>query len=594
MAIKRILIAAACLAALAPALVPEQAEADGNRKKIALVMKALSNPFFITMRDGAAARAEKIGVPLEVFGIERETEADRQIGIVENLISRKYGALVIAPADSKKLIPVCKKALDRGIHVINIDNPFHQETLAEHGLSIPFVGSDNKAGAAMAGEYIRRKLNGRGKAVIIEGIRGVENADLRKEGFIEALTAEGDIEIAARETANWHSDEAFAVMAKIVQERGAGVDAVLCANDNMALGVIQALDQAGLAGKVLIGAYDNIEEARLAMRNKMMHATIEQHPELMGAFGVDLAAAALAGKTPPAYKATPLDLVTCEGFGKTIALSLSNLGNPFFRALRDGAARAAALFGADLVTADAGDDDVSQLLSLKRFVKEGADMIILNPTNAETVTPAMELARAGGVPLMTVDRKSARPDLVLSHVASDNLAGGRMAGEFIAKRLSGKGRVLEVEGIPGTSAAHDRGTGFNEVMRRFPGIEVVRDIADFDREKARALMTRQLKEGFRADAVFAHNDEMILGVVAAYEAMNVEPPRTMAGFDATADALKALAAGRLTATIAQDPEEMGWQSVRAAVRAFRGETPPALIHVDLHLVTASQDGGAGP
>ena len=99
-----------------------QAAYAGNENKIALVMKDLSNPFFQKMESGAKDYAAKNSIALEVFGIERETDVERQISIVERLISGKYGAIVIAPADSKKLIPVCKQAIEQKIAVINIDN----------------------------------------------------------------------------------------------------------------------------------------------------------------------------------------------------------------------------------------------------------------------------------------------------------------------------------------------------------------------------------------------------------------------------------------------------------------------------------------
>lgn len=556
----------------------------GNEGKVALVMKALSNPFFIKMREGAVEYAEKNTIPLEVFGIERETEVERQIGIVEYLISREYSAIVIAPADSKKLIPVCKKAIDKDIVVINIDNPFHKDTLKEHGVSIPFVGSDNRTGAAMVGSYLKRKLGGTGKAIIIEGIRGVENAELRKQGFIESITVDSQIEVIASGTANWHTDEAFSLMTELLRKH-TKVDAILCANDNMALGVTQALDMVGLAGQVWVGAYDNIEEARVEMRNKRMHATIEQHPELMGAFGVELAAHALAGEDLPDYKPTPLDLITYEGFDKKIGLSLSHVGNPFFASLQDGAQKAADLFGLQLLVADAGDDDAKQLLDLHTFIEEKVDLIILNPTNSETVVPAIEMANLEGIKIITVDRKSSREDLVISHVASDNLAGGRMAGEFIAERLQGKGKVLELEGIPGTSAAHERGTGFNEVISQHSGLEIIaREIADFNRDKAREITKRLLEKGLVVDAVFAHNDEMILGVLEAFESSQTSKPAVLVGFDAIAEAVEAVKQKRLTVTIAQQPEDMGWQAVQTAVRALRGEQLPSVIFVDLEFI----------
>ncbi len=565
-------------------LVSPHLASAGNEGTVALVMKALSNPFFLNMQAGAKEYADKHHIPLEVFGIERETEVERQISIVESLISRGYGAIVIAPADSKKLIPVCKKATEKGIVVVNIDNPFHETTLQEYQVSIPFVGSDNRAGAALVGDYIKHKLANTGNAIIIEGIRGVENAELRKRGFIEALTSDSQIEVVASESANWHTDEAFSVVTTLLQKHEA-VDAVLCANDNMALGVIQALDMLGLTDQVWVGAYDNIDEARAEMRHKRMHATIEQHPELMGEYGVALAADALAGGDIPDYTPTPLDLITYESFDKTIGLSISNIANPFFASLQRGAQKAADLFGIRLLVTDAADDEATQLVDLQSFIQEPVDLILLNPTHAETVSPAIEIAHATGIQVITVDRKSSQSDIVLAHVASDNIAGGRMAGEFIAQHVQGSGTLLEIEGIPGTSAAHDRGRGFNEIIETYPDIEIVaREVADFDRTKAREITQRLLEQGFACDAVFAHNDEMILGVLEAYEAAHIPKPSVLVGFDAIPEAVEAVQQKRLTATIAQKPEDMGWQAVQAAVLALRGEKLPPMVRVDLKLV----------
>ncbi len=153
----------------------------GNERTVALIMKSLSNPFFFKMEAGAREYAQEENIPLEVFGVGRETDVERQIGIFENLISRGYGAIVIAPTDSKRLVPVCKKALDKNIVVINIDNPLHRESMDHLGINIPFVGSDNRLGAQMIGKYVKNELKGRGQVILIEGIRGVENADLRKK-----------------------------------------------------------------------------------------------------------------------------------------------------------------------------------------------------------------------------------------------------------------------------------------------------------------------------------------------------------------------------------------------------------------------------
>ena len=554
-----------------------------NEKKVALVMKALSNPFFSKMEAGAKQYAQQENIPLEVFGTERETDVERQIGIVENLISRGYGAIVIAPTDSKKLVPICAKALQKNTVVINIDNPLHKETMEQYSLSIPFVGSDNYAGARMVGRYVKRKLNGRGRVIVIEGIRGVENAELRKAGFIEALTEDSAISVVATESANWHTDEALSLTTDLLRLYDR-VDAILCANDKMAIGALQALDLMDLTGKVLIGAYDNIEEVRNEMRNGRIQATVEQHPELMGQYGVQQAWQALNGNKIKKYVPTPLDLVTHEAFGKKIALFISHLQNPFFKSLYHGAQKAADLFGTELVVFDAQNDDSRQLSAMLSTVQAEVSVLIVNPTNSITIAPGIELANEKKIPVITVDRKCAGGNIV-SHIESDNLKGGKMAGRALVRYLGGKGRVIELEGIPGTSAAQERGMGFNQVIWEHSQMQVVRRVtAHFDRTRARQTMLRILQSSVDFDAVFAHNDNMILGVLEAMDSAKYMRPRILIGFDAIREAVRAVEQGRLTATIAQRPENMGHLAVQSAARLMRGEQIPPEIPVELELI----------
>lgn len=554
-----------------------------NEKTVALVMKALTNPFFSKMELGAKAYANRSKISLEVFGVERETDVERQISIMENLISRGYGAIVIAPADSKQLVPVCQKALASGIVVVNIDNPLHKATLQKYNLAIPFLGPDNRAGAAQVGAYVRNELNGQGRVLVIEGIRGVENAELRKTGFIEAITQDSGIEIVASESANWHTDEALSLAVKLLNIH-APVDAVFCANDKMALGVLQALDILGLAGKTVLTGYDNIEAVRSEMQSGRIHATVEQHPELMGQYGVELAVHALEGKKLPLHQPTPVDLVTYETFGKTIALSISSLQNPFFISLHQAVLDAALLHGAKLVVADARDNNAQQLIDLSSFLNERIDALIVNPTNIETVVPGIELANNLNIPVITVDRKASEGQTIC-HIESDNVEGGRMAARLIARLLKGKGRVIELEGIPGTSAALDRGAGFNEALKAFPDIKVVaREVADFEQQKAKEVVLRTMQRNLLFDGVFAHNDNMILGAAEALETRGASSAVVLVGFDGIQAAREALRQGRINATIAQKPEKMGALAVSSLARYWRGEKPVSPIRVELEII----------
>ena len=555
----------------------------GNERTVALIMKALSNPFFFKMKAGANKFAQEEGIPLEIFGVERETDVERQIGIFENLILRGYGAIVIAPADSKRLVPACKKALDNDIVVINIDNPLHRESMAQLGIDIPFVGSDNRLGAQMIGRYVKKKLKGRGRVIIIEGIRGVENADLRQKGFAEAVTQNSEIKVISSESANWHTDEALSLANRLLQ-RHKSVDAIFCANDKMALGVLQALDLLDLTGNILLAGYDNIESVRDEMRNGRIHATVEQHPELMGEYGVELAWKALNGQHIPSYKQTPLGLVTYEAFNKKVALSISNLMDPFFSILAEGAREAAELFGLNLVVVDAENSDARQLTDIANLIKQRVDVIVINPTNTESITPAVEMANRQNIPVITVDRKSSAGK-ILCHIESDNLEGGRMAARVLADFLKGEGSVIEIEGIPETSAAHERGLGFNEELGKYPAIRVVsRQVAHFDRNEAKAIMRLLLLNKIPFDGVFAHNDNMILGALDAFEELDNQIPRVFVGFDAIREAVQAVKEGRLAATIAQQPETMGRLSIETVTGYFRGEEVPTQIPVELTLV----------
>ena len=554
-----------------------------NEKTVALVMKALTNPFFSKMELGAKAYANRFKIPLEVFGVERETDVERQISIMENLISRGYGAIVIAPTDSKQLVPVCQKALASGIVVVNIDNPLNKATLQKYNLTIPFVGPDNRAGAAQVGAYVRNRLNGHGRVIVIEGIRGVENAELRKTGFIEAITQDSSIEIVASESANWHTDEALSLAVKLLSIH-APVDAVFCANDKMALGVLQALDISGLAGKTVLAGYDNIEAVRSEMQSGRMHATVEQHPELMGQYGIELAVHALEGKKLPLHLPTPVDLVTYETFGKTIALSISNLQNPFFISLHQAVLDAALLNGAKLVVADARDNNAQQLIDMSAFLNERIDALIVNPTNIETVGPGIELANNLNIPVITVDRKAAEGQTIC-HIESDNVEGGRMAARLIARLLKNKGRVIELEGIPGTSAALDRGAGFNEALKAFPDIKVVaREVADFEQQKAKEVVLRAMQQNLLFDGIFAHNDNMILGAAEALEARGASSATVLVGFDGIQAAREALRQGRINATVAQKPEKMGALAVSCIARYWRGEILVSPIRVELEVI----------
>jgi ribose transport system substrate-binding protein len=269
----------------------------------------------------------------------------------------------------------------------------------------------------------------------------------------------------------------------------------------------------------------------------------------------------------------------------TVGLSISTLNNPFFVDLRDGAQAAARRLGVALIVLDAQNDSAREASGIEDLIQKKVAVIAINPTDSDAIVPTIKKINAAKIPVITVDR-GANGGVVAAHIASDNVAGGRMAAEYVAKRLNGKGNVVMLEGIAGTSAARDRGKGFREGLAKYPGLKLVAvQTADFDRAKGLAVMENILQAQKKIDAVFAQNDEMALGAIQAIAAAKRQREMFVVGFDAIADALTAIKNGTMAATIAQQPKEMGRLAVEAAVNIINKKPVPKFTPVPLKLVT---------
>ena len=219
--------------------------------------------------------------------------------------------------------------------------------------------------------------------------------------------------------------------------------------------------------------------------------------------------------------------------------------------------------------------------NVEDLISQGVDIIMINPTDSDAVKSAVEAANKANIPVITLDR-GANGGEVVSHIASDNVAGGKLAGEYVIELLGGKGKVVELEGIPGASAARDRGQGFNEAISGTDIEVVAKQTANFDRAEGLTVMENILQAQPEIDAVFAHNDEMALGAIEAIKASKRDI--LVVGFDATDDAKAAVESGEMAATVEQLPKEIGAMGVEAAVKILNGEKVESMMPVDLQLV----------
>lgn len=265
-----------------------------------------------------------------------------------------------------------------------------------------------------------------------------------------------------------------------------------------------------------------------------------------------------------------------------IGLVVSTQDNPFFVTLKEGAEQEAKKLGHELIVLDSQNTPSKELSNVEDLVVKGIDVLLINPTDSDAVVTAVKEANREKIPVVTLDR-GANGGVVVSHVASDNVAGGKMAGEYVLNSLKGKGKIVELEGIPGTTAARDRGKGFNEAVAG-KLTTVAKQAADFDRTKGLTVMENIIQAQPEINAVFAHNDEMALGAVKALEAAGKKDVMVV-GFDATEDAVKAVNDGKMSATVAQKPAEIGAKGVEVADKIIKKESIEKYIPVNLELIT---------
>lgn len=270
----------------------DQAQLKENQQQtkyeIALVMKTLTNPFFITMERGARDAEKELGINLTVKTGSQETAIAQQIDIIRKLIKNKVDAIVIAPASSIELVPILAQAQEEGIIIVNIDNELDSETSAKYKLhDVPFISVNNEEGGYLSAKYISKDVRKKSKAVILEGIRSAQNGIDRKTGAMRAFKENKNITIVASETANWKIDEAYEVFQNI-WNANKDIDLVFCANDMMALGVVQFLQENNISN-VKVAAFDNIEEIKPHLQSGAVAITIDQQADVQGYKGIETA-----------------------------------------------------------------------------------------------------------------------------------------------------------------------------------------------------------------------------------------------------------------------------------------------------------------
>ncbi len=288
----------------------DPASIEKESPKVALIMKSLANEFFVNMANSAkhhqASNSDKY--ELIVNGIKDESDLVQQVILVEQMVARGIDAIVIAPADSKALVPVLKRAQAAGLVVVNIDNKLDEAILRKSGIHVPFIGPDNREGARLVAQYLATELQAGDHVAIIGGISTTFNAQQRQLGFEDAMHNAG-MDIVSIQSGDWLQAKASTIATALITEHPK-LKAILCSNDNMAIGAIAAIRQAGKSEEIKVIGFDNIPATHDLLRDGSLLATGDQYGGKLAVFGIEYALDILTNNSVPADKQTPVDLIT--------------------------------------------------------------------------------------------------------------------------------------------------------------------------------------------------------------------------------------------------------------------------------------------
>jgi ribose transport system substrate-binding protein len=281
-----------------------------GQPRVALVLKTLNNPFFIDMQRGAEEAAKRLNVDLTVQAAERETDVEKQMQIIENLVQTGVNALAVAPSGSKEIVTAIAKANAAGIPVVIVDDKVDAQAAKDAGVHWEaYTGSDNVEGGRIAGRFLVQITNGAATVAVLEGIPGHQTGDARLRGFKEAIQSSPNVKIVASQTANWERDQGFTVFQNMLQAHP-DITAVFACNDMMALGAVEAIRAANKTRQIRVIGFDAVDDARKAIAAGTMDGSVAQFPAEMGRIAVENAVKLIHHEPVQAETATKLEMIT--------------------------------------------------------------------------------------------------------------------------------------------------------------------------------------------------------------------------------------------------------------------------------------------
>ncbi|MCB0050033.1 MAG: substrate-binding domain-containing protein, partial [Caldilinea sp.] len=516
--------------------------------------------------------------------------------------------LIVSPRTSEGVAPVIQQVIDAGIPVVTID----RSAEGVNGL-LAHVGANNVIGGEAQGQAILSLFPDGAKIIELLGTPGASPAIDRSAGLHNIIDPAGNIEVVCQQTGEFKRDKGLTVTENCLSSNP-DAQAIVAANDDMALGAIEAVKAAGLSIPIL--GFDALPEAIQAVNEGTLYGSVEQFPGGQSRTALNTIMDFIVDGTAPESDVVLLspklvskdNLMEAERIGEvpgmeaaaapeaaapaeqlTIAFSVPAMSFPFFvhmeKQVRDEAAK---IGNIEIVTLDGQDDTTKQVADLEGVIAQGYDGLIVSPRTSEGVAPVIQQVIDAGIPVVTIDRSAEGVTGLLAHVGANNVIGGEAQGEAILSLFPDGAKIIELLGTPGASPAIDRSAGLHNVIDPAGNIEVVcQQTGNFNRNDGLTVTENCLTANPDVQAIVAANDDMALGAVEAASAAGVSVP--IIGFDALPEAIQAVNEGTLYGSVEQFPGGQSRTALNTIMDFIVDGTAPASDVVLLSPKLVSKD-----
>ncbi len=557
-----------------------------------MIVKSVTSAYWKTVGAGVEqAMKTDPTITASFLGPNEETDIEGQIRIIESQISAKVDALAVAPSQADQVQPTLEKAVKAGIPVILIDTD-----IANFTNKSAFVGTDNKLGGQLGGEFIVKALKAGDEVAIIRGAAGDPVHNLREQGAKDAMEKAG-LKVVAVQPAD--SDRAKGqTVAENLLTANPNLKGIFATNDEMALGASLAAKSAGK--QLVIVGFDATNDALKAIEDGSLAGSVAQFPTKIGELGTLTAAKVARGEKVDAFVNTGVEVVSKDNLSQfmqpaapaaeakplNIAVIVKSVTSAYWKTVGAGVEQAMKTdptITASFLGPNEETDIEGQIRIIESQISAKVDALAVAPSQADQVQPTLEKAVKAGIPVILIDTDIANFTNKSAFVGTDNKLGGQLGGEFIVKALKAGDEVAIIRGAAGDPVHNLREQGAKDAMEK-AGLKVVAvQPADSDRAKGQTVAENLLTANPNLKGIFATNDEMALG--ASLAAKSAGKQLVIVGFDATNDALKAIEDGSLAGSVAQFPTKIGELGTLTAAKVARGEKVDAFVNTGVEVVS---------